>query len=356
MSPLTDLLRPDARRRRALAALFRAVAIASTAAALNACGGGGGGPAAPEAPPPSPPPPVPAPASAGPIAAQRSVPTPVGYDADRLAAFNRLNEIRLAAGLGMLAQNAGLDQAAQAHAAWIVANDSFTHDETAGTPRFTGVHWWERDEAFGYVPVGGWELIAGRVHGAQGVDVLVNAVYHRAAALAFEPVDVGIGWNAGVSASISMPLVIDLTCPGDDVVRSLGQAAQPSVNGRVIWPLDGARDVPLRLGAESPNPVPGQDVLTLGTPVSVTVDSESTIATSSFVLIDDTSGRVVPTRLLTQQSDPNFLISRSYVALVPLAPLAADTHYRVTYRGTSTGFLSGIQQVLDGSWSFATTP
>ena len=32
-----------------------------------------------------------------------TVPTPVGYDADRLAAFKRLNEIRLSAGLGMLA-------------------------------------------------------------------------------------------------------------------------------------------------------------------------------------------------------------------------------------------------------------
>lgn len=345
----------DAPRRRALAKLFRAVAAAATLATLGACGGGGGV-APPEPPPPSPPPPAPAPSPApvGPIAAQLSVPTPVGYDADRLAAFNRLNEIRLAAGLGMLAQNAALDQAAQAHAAWIISNDSFTHDETSGTAGFTGVHWWNRDEALGYVPVGGWEVMAGPVHGSQGVDLLVNTVYHRIGLLAFEPVDVGIGWTVAAASSVSMPLVLDLTCPGDDVVRSLGQRAQPYINGVAIWPLDGAIGVPLRLGSESPNPVPSQDVLTLGTPISITVDNEATVNTMSFVLTDSATGSLVAARLLTEQSDPNLLVPRSYVALLPLAPLASNTTYRVAYRGTSTEFLSGAQQVLDRAWSFTT--
>ena len=130
-----------AARRRRLATLFRAVVTATVASAtLSACGGGGGG--APEPPPPPAPTPVPTPSPAptGPMAAQMTVPTPVGYDADRLAAFNRLNEIRLSAGLGMLAQSTRMDQAAQAHAEWMVANDSFTHEEVVGTVDFTGVN------------------------------------------------------------------------------------------------------------------------------------------------------------------------------------------------------------------------
>ena len=122
----------------------RAAAVAAAAPAPR--------PAAARAAAPARPPPAP-------IAAQLTVPTPVGYDADRLAAFNRLNEIRLSAGLGMLAQNTEMDQAAQAHAAWMVANDSFTHDEVAGTPGFTGANWASGIEAFGYVPVEGAEVM-----------------------------------------------------------------------------------------------------------------------------------------------------------------------------------------------------
>ena len=343
----------DASRRRSLAVLFRATALA----ALGACGGGGGGggPVPDPSPPPAPvPSPSPSPSPGTPIAAQMSVPVPVGYDADRLAAFNRLNEIRLSAGLGMLAQNALLDGAAQAHADWIIANDSFTHEETVGSIGFTGAHWWDRGEALGYVSLGGEEVMAGIVHGAQGVDVLINGVYHRVGMLAFEPVDVGIGWSALAAASISMPLVVDMTCPGDDLTRSLGQSAQPSANGVAIWPLDGARAVPLRLGMESPNPVPTHDVSTLGTPISLTVDSERTIATTSFVLSDIASGAIVPTQLLTQQSDPHLLIPRSFVALVPLDPLAPGVAYRAIYQGTSTEVLSTTRRSIDRTWTFTT--
>ena len=360
MSPLPEIppLLADVARPRALAGLFRAVAAAAALAALGAlgaCGGGGGGAAgtAPE-PPPSSPPPAPTPAPTGPIAAQLWVPTPVGYDADRLAAFNRLNEIRLAAGLGMLAQSVTLDQAAQAHAAWIIANDSFTHDETAGTTGFSGVHWWDRDEALGYVPVGGWEVMAGNVHGAQGVDVLVNGVYHRAAMLAFEPVDVGIGWNSGAAASISMPLVMDITKPGTDPVRGLGQAAQASINGVAAWPVDGAQGVPLRLGLESPNPVPGQEVLSLGTPASITAGADQTVAVTSFTMCNASTGAAVPTRTMTSQRDPNFLVPASFVALIPLNALTSNTTYRVVFAGNTTGFPSGALAPINRTWTFTT--
>jgi hypothetical protein len=349
-SPRSPLVDPS--RRRSLPMLFRAAAGWAALSVLQGCGGGDATPV----PPPPVPAPVPAPAPAAPVAAQASVPEPVGYDAERLAAFDRLNEIRLSAGLGLLAQNVLLDRAAQAHADWIIANDSFTHEEVAGTSGFTGAHWWDRDEALGYVPVGGEELMAGIVHGAQGVDVLVNGVYHRAGMLAFEPVDVGIGWSGLTAASISMPLVVDMTCPGDDLVRSLGQAAQPAIDGVAIWPLDGARDVPLRLGLESPNPVPGQDVSTLGTPVSVTVDNEATIDTASFVLTNSATGEVVTTRILTQRSDPNLLVPRSFVALVPLSPLTPGARYQAVFRGTSTEFGAGSHRSIDRAWTFTAAP
>lgn len=343
-----------AARRRTLAELFRVMATATVAsAALSACGGGGGGGAPEPSPPPAPTPaPSPSPAPTGPIAAQMTVPTPVGYDADRLAAFNRLNEIRLSAGLGMLAQSAAMDQAAQAHAQWIIANDSFSHEEVAGTTGFTGESWPRRDAAFGYTPIGGEEVMAASGHAGAEVDALVNGVYHRAGILAFEPVDVGIGWSGSSAANVSMPLVIDITRPGTDTTRGLGQGAQASIHGAAIWPIDGALDVPLRLGTENPNPVPSQDVLTLGTPVSVTVDEEATISATAFALTNSTTGAIVPTQVVSSGHDPNLLVPRSFIALVPLAPLSPNTTYSVTFAGSTVEALTGVKGVVNRSWSF----
>lgn len=282
------------------------------------------------------------------------MPTPVGYDAERLAAFDRLNEIRLAAGLGMLAQSTPMDQAAQAHAEWMIANDSFTHDEAAGTPGFTGENWPRRDEAFGYVPLEGDEVIAGSSRGSAGVDVLVNGVYHRAGMLAFEPVDVGIGWSGGAAANVSMPLVIDVTRPGSDTARGFGQSAQSWIDGASVWPIDGAHDVPLRLGLESPDPVPSQDVLTLGTPVSVTVDESRTISATQFTLVDVATGLSVPTQLLTNKSDANFLIPESFIAAIPLEPLSPSVTYRAIFSGSTLQFPSGVVETLTRTWSFTT--
>ena len=342
----------DTARCRSLGALFSLAAASALAGALVACGGGDDDVPAPlPTPAPSP---APAPAPAAPIAAQLAVPTPVGYDADRLAAFNRLNEIRLSAGLGMLAQSTLMDQAAQAHAAWMVANDSFTHDEVAGTVDFTGVNWAERDEASGYVPVEGDELIASASQGAAGVDLLVNGVYHRAGILAFEPVDVGIGWSAGISTNVSTPLVLDLARPGTDAIRGRGQSAQASIGGLAIWPLDGARDVPVRLGLEIPNPVPGEDVLSLGTPVSITVDEGKTISSLSFVIANRATGVVVPAQLLTNRNDPNHLLPESFIAAIPLTTLAPGTTYTVAFSGSALERLSDASERINRSWSFTT--
>ena len=334
--------------------LFRlaaAAALIATVMSLTACGGGGGDPPPPPSPPPAP---TPAPTPLAPIAAQLSVPTPVGYDADRLAAFNRLNEIRLSAGLGMLAQSTAMDQAAQAHAEWMIANNSFTHEESIGTPGFTGEDFPTRDEAFGYVPVEGTEVMTGPVHGAEGVDVLINTVYHRAGMLAFEPVDVGVGWSSGTAANVSMPLVIDITRPGTDMVRGMGQTAQANIQGVQVWPIDGAHGIPLRLGLESPNPVPSQDVLSLGTPASITVSETKTISSVSFAMANSTTGAVMPVQVLTNQNDSNFLIPESFIAAIPLIILAPNTTYKVTFSGATMDRVSGVSEKIDRTWSFTT--
>ncbi len=329
-----------------LAALFRRVAAMAMLGALGACGGGGGG----SAPAPSPP----APSPSVPLDAVMSVPAPVGYDADRLAAFNRLNEIRLSAGLGMLAQSRVMDQAAQAHADWEIANNVYGHVEQAGTAGFTGAHWYDRDEAIGYAPVAGGEVATSGYSAVDAVDVLVNVAYHRAIVLAIEPVDVGVGRSSQVTSNVSEPLVLDIAVPGSDPVRGVGQLAQPFTGNVVIWPIDGAQAVRTHMGGESPNPVDGSDVVALGMPASVMVSSSRSILVKSFSLTNLSTGDTVPAHLLTNTNDPNGLVPTSYVAVIPLMALDSNTSFHVDFEGNVLDPDTGATTPLSRTWTFST--
>ena len=347
--------RPSARslaRAHALATLRHLAAATAVLGALTACGGGGAG----DTPAPPPPGPSPAPTPSGPIAAQMSVPTPVGYDADRLAAFNRINEIRLSAGLGMLTQNRVLDQAAQAHADWEISNNTYGHVEQAGTSGFTGVNWWDRDEGLGYTPIAGEEVIASGYGAVSAMNGFVNVAYHRIGVLAIEPVDVGIGRTDQATSNVSEPMVVDIAVPGGDPVRSQGQSAQDSTNGVVIWPIDGAASVSTHMGDEAPNPVPGVDVNSLGTPISITVASSRTIQVTTFSLKNSVTGATVPTYLLTHLNDPNDLVPISYIAAIPLSPLEANASYTVVFEGSVLEPYVSAPTPLSRTWRFSTGP
>jgi hypothetical protein len=172
--------------------------------------------------------------------------------------------------------------------------------------------------------------------------------------LAFEPVDVGIGRSNATIGVIRTPLVMDMTRPGTDAVRGTGQAAQVGLQGVAIWPLDGANGVPVRLGIESPNPVPSQDVSTLGTPATLNVDRQQTIEATSFVMTNAATGVVVPTTMATSQNDLNQLMPHSFIGLVPLVPLEPDVSYRVVFSGRATALPSGSTVDIHRDWTFTT--
>jgi hypothetical protein len=147
---------------------------------------------------------------------------------------------------------------------------------------------------------------------------------------------------------------MDLTRPGTDVTRGFGQAAQARIQGVAIWPIDGARGVPLALGNESPNPVPSQNVLTLGSPMSIAVGELKTISVNAFTLTDMSKGGLVPVQIMTSQNDPNLSVPASFVAIVPLNLLSSSTTYRAVFSGTAVDRLSGSFETIDRSWSFTT--
>ena len=342
---VTDRALPALRR------LFRHLSVAALAAGVAACGGGDG--AAPTPPPPPAPAPTPVTLPVT-LPAVLSVPDPVGYDANRLAAFQRLNEIRLAAGLGLLAQNTLLDQAAQAHAEWEVANDLYQHDEAAGTPGFTGETLYERAR-FQEYPIGpGAETITAGYAPRQAVDSLVNVLYHRELLLDFSPVDVGVGWSDSRSQHVWEPMVLDFSRPNDNSPQAAGQTAQTTIEGVLIWPSDGATDVLTHMGGETPNPVPSIDSTLLGTPASLSVDYWKSIGVAEFSIKDGGTGMNVPVAVLTHDSDPNSFLSRNFVGAVPLQALSKNTVYRIHFSGTITIAPGSDTQPYVRDWTFTT--
>jgi hypothetical protein len=283
-----------------------------------------------------------------------SVPDPVGYDADRRAAFDRLNEIRLAAGLGMLAQDGRLDQSAQAHVDWQVVNHIRSHVESIGSPGFTGANWWDRDAAAGYAPFGGGEVMAFSYAPARGVESLVSTIYHRAALFEVDPVDVGIGWSRVQTDNVFLPLVLEFASPKDGSSRSAGQMAQAGASAVVIWPLDGTEGVATHMGGEIPSPIEKKDSLALGAPASISVETGGSIKTTSFSMIEDATGIVVPTVVLDKDSDYSHLVQASFVGLVPEDGLRINTVYRIEFSGLIQHVGAAGPQAYSRTWRFTT--
>ena len=96
---------------------------------LVACGGGGDSATAPPA------------QSSGTAGNNLVTAAPASSYADvKLANFQRLNAVRMAAGLGAFTQNGALDSSAQAHVGYLAQNPSESgHFEVQGHPGFTGI-------------------------------------------------------------------------------------------------------------------------------------------------------------------------------------------------------------------------
>jgi len=340
----------NAERISMLRRLFEFVAAGFIAGAMTSCGGGGDRVSLSPSPTPAP---APSP-SPMPIPAQLSVPEPVGYSVDQMAAFNRLNEIRVAAGLGMLSQDTRLDHAARAHMDWQLVNDVMTHVELAGTEGFFGENWWDRDIAAGYSVAGGGEVLAFGDSPARGIEALVYGPYHRAALFEFDPVDVGIGWSSRRASNVVLPLVVEFSSPKDEPSRSAGQMAQAGTSAVVIWPLDGAKDLATHMGDEVPSPVPNVDAMELGTSASISVETGASIETTSFSIVEDASGVLIPSVVLDKSRDSAHLLAGSFVAVIPLEGLKINTVYRVEFVGKILRVDLSLPQAYSRTWRFAT--
>lgn len=324
-----------------------ALRVLPLTALLAACGGGGsdGPPATPQTPP--------TPDTDRPITEM-----PVSsYTGDKLEAFMRLNQARLAAGVSAVEQNAQLDAAAQAHATYQVRNYRVGHGEDPGKPWFTGVDHRARARAQGYSGTTVVEVISYARPGVDAIESLLQSVYHLHGVLEPRANQIGIG-----SDSTSTPAPLSST----SITMGTSGRGLLTLGSVWHWPVDGQADVnPIFYPAnESPNPAP--DLESAGTPIMF-CGAEGDFAPLRVIgvaLQERESGASIPARLLVNERvqaeagsnidivvDPNLALSSVYQGCVFLLP-TTELQYGKTYQVSVHAEQAGKDISTD--WRFET--
>ena len=257
--------------------------------------------------------------------------------------FNWINYRRAQAGVGALARNNMLDRSAQAHSDYQRMNNTVTHDEDPAKPGFTGATVEVRVQAAGYTLVPAYasgEIIAATTNnsGFYMAEELVTAIYHRF--VMFEPLFKDMGAGAATTSANYTYFTTNLGAT---------RGYSPGLPSHTIatWPINGQTGVQPNFFSnyEEPDPVPNIDEV--GYPISVHANLTETLAVQSFTVRSRGGASNLQTRLLVKGQDPNTTMS-SVAAIVPLAPLAAQTTYDVSFTGTADG------TPVSKTWSFTT--
>jgi len=336
--------------------------VAVLAAALSGCGGGGdngGATATPST--------VRVTTSLPP---QTSVPAPsYASSSGQLALFQSINAMRQQLGVGLLAQDARLDAAAQAHAAYLSANHVMQHDETSGNPGFYEATPLLRARKAG-VPDPEW--VAEIAAGGTGVDDAstgvgcfnqwYHTVYHLQAMVGNQE-SIGIGYMPKGTWGLSV-CVLDFgvltAVPVNPLANGVpyGGGQQFDAGTFVTVPRNGDSNVQpgFNVSGEAPNPAP--DLSAPGRPLMVYANGAlgEVLSVTTFSIID-AKGAEVASRILVSPSakaagsagGADSYVRNNAVFLLPLATLADGTTYTATFSGTRAG------KPVSFSWSFTTS-
>lgn len=308
----------------ALTAISFAVALT-----LAACGGGGGGSnggttgAAPVTPASSP--------STGNV----TIPQYAGTSA-QLAVFITINQQRQQCGFPALTENTVLDQAAQAHSAYMAQNGGLITDtEDSSKAGFTGATYTDRAVHFGFpsaqitysggVSAGYYTnaTLSESQYGAQIANEWLSGVYHIAVGV-WPVTEVGIGWT-------------ELTFNGfPQILSSLTIANMQTTSGSLplTFPCQGTTGVAYTGTGETPTPPNTSGAF--GQPVAVAGNATDVVTLQSGSMTD-TNGNVINLQILNSATDPNKLIPAFEAVAYPATSLIANTTYTVALTGTING-------------------
>lgn len=218
------------------------------------------------------------------------------------------NDLRAAIGAPAVRADQRVATAAQRHAEYLALNNALGHDETPGTPGFTGASVRDRLTAQGYTDANASEVATSFSSGTDGVRSLWVLPYHRLGLM--HPHSVVAGWGHAVSGGRAITvgvLVYDFAAPAPDHVRA------PAAAQRVAGTYSG-EEVPDVLPAGAARPV--------GYPIMVVYSNARAVELRNARVTDE-NGRDLAYHVVPQ------LYERDYVAIIPASPLAPGTRYRV---------------------------
>jgi len=311
--------------------------VVALAALLSACGGGGGGDGSSgEKTTLSTATPLPQ------LTQEPGAPVMTGNIASD--GFNWINYRRSQVGLASLARNSLIDQAAFGHSEYLRLNNTVSHDQVAGKPGFTGARLGERLAQAGYVinernSYAYGEVIAGAANnsGFYLAEELITAIYHRF--VIFEP----IFKEGGTGAVVGTGAYTYFTA---DFAANNGFGTGLPAGQIVTYPISGQTKVATSFSSdnEMPDPVPNQDIV--GYPISVHANINGMLSVASFTVRQRGAASDLTVRLLKNESDPQ--TPESAASIIPLAPLAANSTYDVSFSGRLNG------AAVSRNWSFST--
>jgi len=355
--------------------IYRVALTAALSAVLAACGGGGGGGSTASTAPVTPV----TPSNPSVQVSTTIQPTTYATTSMQASLYAQLNARRLAMGVGTLAQDPFLDNAAAASALYNGANfatgalTALEHTEVSTLLDFDAATPLARAQAAG-APATEWigeDLAAGVPQASQAAYAtnclarLLPTVYHLQD-LTNSAQTLGIGFQQSSGS------FVDYVCALLSG-QTAGVTGTPSANGLLVAggqqmaittvafsPLSGETGVPLAMVPEDTNAAP--DLSSPGTPIMVRVNAANVgdvLKVSTFMLTT-TGGALVPTRIIVPQAavsgstaagvtaDVNGLLAPGVAFLLPLTALTANTTYNVQFAGTRDN--AGVT----ATWSFTT--
>lgn len=274
----------------------------------------------------------------------------------RSAGLCYANYRREQVGLAPLTARDPLNTVAQNHTAYMLANNTLTHDEQSGKTGYTGAAPNDRIQA-AYPSNATAEVVAGanRWTSQAGASLsmtpkdqlvidLVDAPFHRAALLgSYGSAGSGFAESVGAGSSGGTQAYYFQTIDLAD--RRQGGAD----NQMVAYPYNGQADVPVSwVNNESPNPAPAYAGKTMGYPVTVQAVNTSLAFNADTFSITDASGNSVPCEKVDARTSGMSSAAGGLAICTPTAPLAGKTRYNVTVSGTLNG------QGVNLNWSFTT--
>lgn len=258
---------------------------------------------------------------------------PPDVAASRKALLDQVNTVRSSLGLAAVREDPALDEAATAHAYYLLFNAGQQQTaggdvsvEDASLPGFVAAAVLDRDRHFGYAGSRAAELVSNRFTPTGDAEGWLDGVFHRLPLLDRQTIAIGFG-QAGLG-------------PLSYAAADVGAAA-PTAGDPVMYPAANQRGVPPAFtGDEVPDPLP-QDALTpTGYPITVQVGDAQKLAVARGRLLGP-DGKEVPTYTL----GPGTPVGDGQWALIPERPLGRGT-YSVEVTGTVDG------QDISENWSF----